>query len=85
MSGLTLTPERLKKLEKLAAETPCGKNHECLRSQFRNIANVEVVAHGRALICRSESGWQCQYATAFGHVLVCTCPVRKYIANHLHG
>jgi hypothetical protein len=76
---LTSTSESFKKLEKLAAETPCAKNHECLKASLHDLTKVEVVADGKALICLSENAWQCRYATSFGRVMICTCPVRKHI------
>jgi hypothetical protein len=79
---LTSTPESFKKLDNLAAETPCSKNHECLKAQLQDLTKVEVVADGRALLCLSENAWRCQYATSFCQVMVCMCPVRKHIANH---
>jgi len=74
--------EHRRELEKLASETRCNANHECIRSDLEELTKVEITADGRALFCLSEAAWQCHHSEPFGRAMLCTCPLRKYIAQH---
>ena len=74
--------EHRKKLERLASETHCNVNHECVRSGLEDLTQVEVAGDGRALLCLSEAAWQCHHGEPFGRAMLCTCPLRNYIAKH---
>lgn len=75
--------EHREPLEKLASETYCRTNHECLTSCLERLTKVEVVAAGRVLFCSSENAERCRHSQPFGRTMLCTCAVRRYIAGHL--
>ena len=80
---MDLPVQHCERLEKLAANTPCVKGHECLRSCLETLSEVEVVAEGRAFLCFSDNAWRCGHSEPFGRVMLWACPVRQYIAKHL--
>jgi hypothetical protein len=75
--------EHREHLEKLASETYCRWNHGCLTSNLERLTPVEVVAGGRVLFCFSENAERCHHSEPFGGTMLCTCPIRRYIAEHL--
>lgn len=71
-------------LAKLAASTPCAKDHECIKSGLQKIGKVECAARVRVLFCL-ECDKQCQYWMSFGQGGLCKCPIRRYVAMHLEA
>lgn len=75
--------EHREHLEKLASETYCRTNHECLTSNLERLTPVEVVANDNVLLCSSKNAERCRHSQPFGRAMLCTCPIRRYIAKYL--
>ena len=71
-------------LDELAAQTVCLNGHECIRSHFKDLTEVELAAEGEVLFCLGPHTRPCGHSLPFGRCLICLCPVRKYIAKKLN-
>ena len=73
-----------RQLDELEASTPCIRGHECLRSNLEKLVKVELAAGGKVLFCPNGVAGPCGHCLPFGGYMVCQCPIRNYIAQHLH-
>jgi hypothetical protein len=78
-----LAVKHSEQLAKLASETSCYANHRCLESGLEDLTEVQVAAEGRVLFCFSKNADRCGHSQSFGRAMLCECPVRQYIAQHL--
>ena len=78
------TAQHRKALNQLASETSCYANHTCLKSDLEDLEEVDIAADGRVLFCFSKNVERCHHSQSFGRVMLCTCPLRQYIATHMH-
>ena len=79
---MDISEQHRKELEKLASETRWNVNHRYIKSDLEELTKVEVAGDGRALLCLSEAAWRCPHGEPFGRAMLCTCPLRNYIAKH---
>lgn len=81
--AMDVPKQHARQLTALAAGTPCRNGHECFRSDSVKLCKSELAAGDKVLFCLDHEGYLCCYGLSFGRSVICLCPVRKYIAQHL--
>ena len=82
-----LTTEEIAEIEKIVSEQNCPCDFECYKSGFNDLCGAvlgPMLDSKHSVVCKDENTKTCRYSLAFGSTFICTCPLRRYIANHFH-
>ncbi len=77
-----ITAEERRHLEDLRSHVTCLKKFACLDSALTDLCKGRYHRDIDVLECLEQSKPPCQFVRLSGRMPVCTCPLRKYIAQH---
>ncbi len=81
---MEITQEHKTTIEQIISEMECPKDFACHKSGFESMGKTRLVADGLRVECLEENARLCKFALHFGHLTICECPLRNYIAKNLH-
>ena len=68
----------------IMAEMSCDKGFECYKSKFEDLCPAHQQFETNLLECQAANGQDCPMSYTFaGDMLICRCPLRKYLACEL--
>ena len=79
---MTKSLEHKDKIEEMAKTTECAKGFSCLKSGFKKIPEVRLLAGSEVVECLEADGKTCKFGLCYGAGVFCECPLRKYIASN---
>ena len=82
---MEISQEHKHQIDKIMNEMDCQKDFECHKSSFENIGKTWLITGDHLVECPEGNKQKCSYALPFGHMLLCKCPLRNYVAQNLKG
>ncbi len=80
---MELTAEQEADVQKIMGETDCPRSFRCYKSKFEKLIPVKVISNS-AIECNKAKESFCPKAISFGtSMMLCRCPLRKYVALEL--
>lgn len=79
---MVIKQEDKQQIEQIMEGMDCPWDFACYKSDFRNIGEVGIVGDAVMIECIEERGRTCEFGSARGAGVICTCPVRNYIAKN---
>ena len=81
---MEISQEHERQIEKIISEMECPKDFECRNSDFENLGKTELIADNQLVECMNEENKLCLFSLSFGHIFLCKCPLRNYIAKNFY-
>ena len=81
---MEITKEHARQIERITRDMECPKDFACHKSGFERLGKTRLIAEGQRVDCLEENARLCKFAVRFGHLTICECPLRNYIAKNLH-
>jgi hypothetical protein len=72
------------KIEQIISDMECTKDFACHKSGFEHLGKARLIAEGERVECLEENSRLCNFAFLFGHLTICECPLRNYIAKNFN-
>jgi hypothetical protein len=61
----------------------CPKLFKCHAQGFENVCKAQDAGLETFIVCLEKHPNDCQFSLPFGHIFLCECPLRVYIAKKL--
>jgi len=78
-----MTPEDCKRLEELKEQTDCEKDFACFKYEINQLCRGKYHIDLDIMECLEGVMMPCSFSIPFSSTRICTCPLRKYIAQNL--
>lgn len=79
---MVITQQDKQQIEQIIEAMNCPRDFECYKSDFKNIGEVGIVGDAVMLECIEPRGRTCEFGSVRGLGVICTCPLRNYIAKN---
>ncbi|MGD0141184.1 MAG: hypothetical protein ABSD28_20180 [Tepidisphaeraceae bacterium] len=79
-----IAAEERKHLEELRSQVGCLKKYACIDSALTDLCKGEYHSEIDVMECLDPTQPPCTLSHMSGCMRVCTCPLRKYIAQHFN-
>ena len=79
---MVITQENKHQIEEIIRTMHCPRDFECYKSDFQNVGEVGIVGDAVMLECIEPRGRECVFGSPRGAGIICTCPLRNYIARN---
>ena len=84
---MQLTAEQEADVQKIMAEIDCPRDFLCCTSGLEDLTPVQIMSD-KAVVCPKAKEYSCRMATCFGlngilSIMLCMCPLRRYVALEL--
>jgi len=79
---MVVTQENKQQIEEIIRTMHCPRDFKCYKSDFQNIGEVGIVGDAVMLECIEPRGRTCEFGSSEGCGIICTCPLRNYIATN---
>ena len=79
---MVVTQENKRQIEEIIRAMHCPRDFECYKSDFQNVGEVGIVGDAAMLECIEPRGRTCEFGSPRGLGIICTCPLRNYIARN---
>jgi len=83
-NSVEIAQKHKSKIEQIISDMECTKDFVCHKSGFKKIGKAILIADGERVKCLEENSRLCNFAFLFGHLTICECPLRNYIAKNFH-
>ncbi len=80
---MELTQQQREKIEEIANGLRCPKDFKCSKSGFDTLCKAVDIGFDSILECSDDNKEPCRFRALAGNLMLCTCPLRTYIAKNL--
>ena len=77
-----INAEERRQLDELQTQVHCDKHFACINDALDNLCEGKYHPELNIMECLAKTDPTCHFARPFGCTLVCTCPLRKFIAKN---
>ena len=78
-----MTPEEWKRFEELKEQTNCEKDFACFKYEIDRLCRGKYYLDLDIMECLDDATMPCSFSTPFSSTRICTCPLRKFIAQNI--
>jgi hypothetical protein len=78
-----MTPEDWKRLEELKEQTDCEKDFACFKYEIDRLCKGKYYIDLDIMECLDDLTMPCSFSISFSSTRMCTCPLRKFIAQNI--
>ena len=86
---MQILPQHRRQMESIIEEmkadrVPCSRDYECYTSSLEKLCKVKHIGCFDEMECESKNAACCGHSFAALSNKYCSCPLRRYIAEHFH-
>jgi len=84
MMNVKLTIDQIDTIAYIISNQECPLDFECYKSGFEELHGIIMDDNNIVVECTEKNAKKCQRSSPAGVAFICTCPIRRYIAEEFH-